>query len=284
MSSTAREATRSSSAGSARRTASRARSRSSRAPTSRSDASPTGGAGHPHPAGHRAARPAPADHPDRAAHPLAPVPAARHVRRRRRPHRRRGAARARRSSSTSTRPTCPRTPRSSTTTSSSGSRCPPPTATRWARSPTSIHGAGQDLLAVRTADGREVLVPFVSALVPVVDVRRRPRSRSPTGPACSPRCRTRTETCASTSSRSSPSTSRRCGSRWPARRRTPALLDVRVHDLRDWTHDRHRTVDDTPYGGGAGMVMKPEPWGEALDALVPAPAGEHRAGRAHPER
>lgn len=46
------------------------------------------------------------------------------------------------------------------------------------------------------------------------------------------------------------------------------LLDVRVHDLRDWTHDRHRTVDDTPYGGGAGMVMKPEPWGEALDALL----------------
>ena len=47
------------------------------------------------------------------------------------------------------------------------------------------------------------------------------------------------------------------------------LLDFRVHDLRDWTHDRHRTVDDTPYGGGAGMVMKPEPWGEALDELVP---------------
>ncbi len=46
------------------------------------------------------------------------------------------------------------------------------------------------------------------------------------------------------------------------------LLDVHVHDLRDWTHDRHRTVDDTPYGGGAGMVMKPEPWGEALDALL----------------
>ncbi|WP_328992500.1 tRNA (guanosine(37)-N1)-methyltransferase TrmD [Kribbella sp. NBC_01245] len=47
------------------------------------------------------------------------------------------------------------------------------------------------------------------------------------------------------------------------------LLDVRVHDLREWTHDRHRTVDDSPYGGGAGMVMKPEPWGEALDALAP---------------
>ena len=49
------------------------------------------------------------------------------------------------------------------------------------------------------------------------------------------------------------------------------LLDLRVHDLRDWTHDRHRSVDDTPYGGGAGMVMKPEPWGEALDALVDSP-------------
>jgi tRNA (guanine37-N1)-methyltransferase len=47
------------------------------------------------------------------------------------------------------------------------------------------------------------------------------------------------------------------------------LLDVRVHDLRDWTHDRHRTVDDTPSGGGAGMVMKPEPWGEALDTVAP---------------
>ena len=63
------------------------------------------------------------------------------------------------------------------------------------------------------------------------------------------------------------------------------LLDVAVHDLRDWTHDRHRTVDDTPYGGGAGMVMKPEPWGEALDEihaelggrpvlLIPSPSGE----------
>jgi tRNA (guanine37-N1)-methyltransferase len=52
-----------------------------------------------------------------------------------------------------------------------------------------------------------------------------------------------------------------------ARRR--GVMDVRVHDLRDWTHDRHRTVDDTPYGGGPGMVMKPEPWGEALDAIAP---------------
>ena len=62
------------------------------------------------------------------------------------------------------------------------------------------------------------------------------------------------------------------------------IVDLAVHDLRWWTHDRHHTADDTPYGGGAGMVMKPEPWGEALDAMehlnpasmtvvVPTPAG-----------
>lgn len=44
------------------------------------------------------------------------------------------------------------------------------------------------------------------------------------------------------------------------------LIDFKTVDLRDFTHDNHRTVDDTPYGGGAGMVMKPEPWGEAIDA------------------
>jgi tRNA (guanine37-N1)-methyltransferase len=49
---------------------------------------------------------------------------------------------------------------------------------------------------------------------------------------------------------------------------TSGLVGLGVHDLRDWTHDRHRTVDDTPYGGGAGMVMKPEPWGEALDEVL----------------
>jgi len=45
------------------------------------------------------------------------------------------------------------------------------------------------------------------------------------------------------------------------------LLELHVHDLRGWTGDRHRTVDDTPAGGGAGMVMLPEPWGLALDAV-----------------
>ncbi len=67
------------------------------------------------------------------------------------------------------------------------------------------------------------------------------------------------------------------------RARAAGLLDVRVHDLRAWTHDRHRTVDDKPAGGGAGMVMKAEPWGEALDEVltehstlvVPTPSG-HR--------
>ena len=64
--------------------------------------------------------------------------------------------------------------------------------------------------------------------------------------------------------------------------RQAGIIDVGVHDLRDFTHDRHRTVDDTPYGGGAGMVMRPEPWGEALDSVItpesvvifPSPAGE----------
>ena len=68
--------------------------------------------------------------------------------------------------------------------------------------------------------------------------------------------------------------------------RAGGLLELRVHDLRDATHDRHRTVDDTPAGGGPGMVMKPEPWGEMLDGILaepgssdpvivfPSPAGE----------
>ena len=53
--------------------------------------------------------------------------------------------------------------------------------------------------------------------------------------------------------------------------RARGQLDVHLHHLREWTTDVHRTVDDTPYGGGPGMVMKPDPWGEALDTLVPSP-------------
>lgn len=59
------------------------------------------------------------------------------------------------------------------------------------------------------------------------------------------------------------------------------LVSVEVHDLRSWTHDVHKAVDDSPYGGGPGMVMKPTIWGDALDdvltddslLVVPTPAG-----------
>ncbi|THV31495.1 tRNA (guanosine(37)-N1)-methyltransferase TrmD [Glycomyces paridis] len=53
------------------------------------------------------------------------------------------------------------------------------------------------------------------------------------------------------------------------RARERGLLDLNVHDLRRWTHDVHHSVDGAPAGGGAGMVMKPQPWGECLDELVP---------------
>ena len=64
--------------------------------------------------------------------------------------------------------------------------------------------------------------------------------------------------------------------------RESGLVKIDATNLRDFTHDVHKTVDDSPYGGGAGMVMRPEPWGEALDSLVaddtvliiPSPAGE----------
>lgn len=64
--------------------------------------------------------------------------------------------------------------------------------------------------------------------------------------------------------------------------RESGLFTINVTNLRDFTHDVHKTVDDSPYGGGAGMVMRPEPWGDALDSLVtdetvlvvPSPAGE----------
>ncbi|MBW2245047.1 MAG: tRNA (guanosine(37)-N1)-methyltransferase TrmD [Deltaproteobacteria bacterium] len=56
------------------------------------------------------------------------------------------------------------------------------------------------------------------------------------------------------------------------------ILEVRVHDLRSWAHDRHRKVDDEPYGGGPGMVMKPEPLVEAIEALA-GPKGEGREAR-----
>lgn len=66
--------------------------------------------------------------------------------------------------------------------------------------------------------------------------------------------------------------------------REKEILDMRVHDLRKYTFDKHKTVDDSPYGGGAGMLMRPEPWGLAFDEILPedgdctviftSPAGE----------
>ncbi|HUC84167.1 MAG TPA: tRNA (guanosine(37)-N1)-methyltransferase TrmD [Candidatus Acidoferrales bacterium] len=51
------------------------------------------------------------------------------------------------------------------------------------------------------------------------------------------------------------------------RARDAGLLDLKIHQLRDWTHDRHKTVDDRPFGGGPGMLMKPEPLFEAVESL-----------------
>ena len=55
-----------------------------------------------------------------------------------------------------------------------------------------------------------------------------------------------------------------------ARARAAGLLDLQIRNLRDWTHDRHKTVDDRPFGGGPGMVLKPEPIFEAVEALAGA--------------
>lgn len=63
--------------------------------------------------------------------------------------------------------------------------------------------------------------------------------------------------------------------------REAGLIDVHVHDLRDWTEDKHRSVDDTPYGGGAGMVMRPDVWGKALDEVLSAPLPQVDAFAAH---
>jgi tRNA (guanine37-N1)-methyltransferase len=62
------------------------------------------------------------------------------------------------------------------------------------------------------------------------------------------------------------------------RAREKGLIDVKVHDLRDWSTDRHRTVDDTPFGGGGGMVLRPEPIFAAVEALKARPTGSGRAG------
>jgi tRNA (guanine37-N1)-methyltransferase len=59
------------------------------------------------------------------------------------------------------------------------------------------------------------------------------------------------------------------------RARTTGKLELRVHNLRDWAHDRHKTVDDRPFGGGPGMVLKPEPLFEAVEQLTAGQANVH---------
>ena len=138
------------------------------------------------------------------------------------------------------------------------------------------HGPAQDLLVVRPATGDEVLVPFVAALVPVVDVPGGRVVIDPPGglfadpdlqdPAPGRRARgqlMRIDIVTIFPDYLAPLSLSLIG-----KAREQGLLDVAVHDLRDFAHDRHRTVDDTPYGGGAGLVMRPEPWGEALDAVL----------------
>ena len=103
--------------------------------------------------------------------------------------------------------------------------------------------------------------------------------------------------CGSTSSRSSPATWRRCGRRCSAGRSRSGLVELAVHDLRGWTHDVHQAVDDAPYGGGPGMVMRPAGLGrgarrgarrrEPARLVVPTPAGPavhpgHRRRRGRP--
>ena len=121
-------------------------------------------------------------------------------------------------------------------------------------------------------------MPFVAALVPEVDLEGRPRRRRRTARAARPRGVTpvRVDVVSIFPEYLAPLDLSLIG-----KARRDGILDVRVHDLRDFAHDRHRTVDDSPFGGGAGMVMKPEPWAEALDAVVASgPAGE--AGGAAP--
>jgi tRNA (guanine37-N1)-methyltransferase len=60
------------------------------------------------------------------------------------------------------------------------------------------------------------------------------------------------------------------------RAETAGRLEIRIHDLRNWTYDRHRTVDDRPFGGGEGMLLKPEPVFEAVEAILPDRNAQHR--------
>ncbi len=143
-------------------------------------------------------------------------------------------------------------------------------------------------------DGRDALVPFVKALVPEVDLAGRTgRGRRPPRPGRAA-ARGRPSSSADRPRHDLPRLPRPARA-LPGRQgagQGPASTCAST-TCADWTHDRHRTVDDTPYGGGAGMVMKPEPWGEAFDELLavdgrhgrradPVGPAVHPGGRARP--
>ena len=126
-------------------------------------------------------------------------------------------------------------------------------------------GSAQDRLVVRLPDGRRAQVPFVAAMVPEVDLECGPGRRRPAAGAARPRgvSRVRVDVVSIFPDYLAPLDLSLIG-----RARRDGILEVHVHDLRRFAHDRHRTVDDSPFGGGAGMVMKPEPWAEALAHVV----------------
>ena len=132
-----------------------------------------------------------------------------------------------------------------------------------------LHLPAQDVLAISRIDGVEVLVPFVADLVPVVDLDAGTLIVEPLPGLLDPDAARpgltsmRVDIVTIFPDYLSPLTLSLVG-----KARERGLLDVRLHDLRTYTDDVHRSVDDTPYGGGPGMVMRPEPWGEALDAVV----------------
>ena len=155
------------------------------------------------------------------------------------------------------------------------------------------HLPAHDMLVLREPDGARTLIPFVKVIVPGGRRRRRPRGPRPA--RWSARLRRRQPGRLRGDRRGRRLTVRiDVVSIFPeylapldlslvGKARTSGLLDLRVHDLRDWTTDRHRTVDDTPFGGGAGMVMRPDVWGTALDELLDddaPPAGADAVGGA----
>lgn len=141
-----------------------------------------------------------------------------------------------------------------------------------------LHTPGGELLSVRGSERREILVPFVSAIVTSISLADKVIEIDPRK-GCwicreNPVMKIDVVTIF-------PEYLQPVRQSLPGKAIDAGLVDVAVHDLRRWTHDVHKSVDDSPYGGGPGMVMKPTVWGDALDEIctsetllvVPTPAG-----------